>query len=113
MALVTVVRPRGQGIAPHPFDPIAAVLQHPRCLNCHPRDNTPGNGEDGRPHRMMITGGRDGFGAPAARCEACHRSENSDLSSVPGAEGWRLAPRSVGWTGLSKIELCGALKDPK
>ncbi len=113
LALGLAVASPARSDAPHPFDPIARVFQHPRCLNCHPGDNTPRNGDNGSPHRMKITGGTDGFGAPAARCAACHRNENNDLTSVPGTEGWRLAPRSMGWTGLGKAALCRAVKDQR
>lgn len=95
----------------HPFDPIATVLQHPRCMNCHPRNDTPANGDQGKPHRMKITRGADDHGAPAARCAACHRDENSPVTFVPGAPHWALAPKSMGWQGLSKGELCTTLKD--
>jgi hypothetical protein len=111
LTLVFATQLRAQIGGPHPFDPIAAVMQNPRCMNCHPRGDTPGNGETGRPHLMKITRGPDGHGAPGARCSACHRSENSEFTIVPGAPNWHLAPRSMGWKGLSKAELCAALKD--
>jgi hypothetical protein len=101
------------GQAPHPFDPIARVLQHPRCVNCHPSGNRPLQGDDHHPHLMKITRGADNRGAPAARCSACHRIENSETSNVPGAPGWALAPPSMAWEGLSARELCTVLKDPK
>lgn len=31
---------------------------------------------------------------------------------MPGAHGWHLAPLSMGWEGLSKAQICAALKDP-
>jgi hypothetical protein len=107
--MLSVAESRAQGA--HPFDPIATVLQHPRCMNCHPRGDTPSNGEEGKPHRMKITRGADDHGAPAARCDACHRNENSPVTFVPGAPHWALAPRSMGWQGLTKGELCAVLKD--
>jgi hypothetical protein len=100
---------RAQTGSAHPFDPIASVLLHPRCVNCHPRGDAPANGDEGKPHRMRITRGADNQGAPAARCVACHRDENSAF--VPGAPHWSLAPRSTGWSGLGKSEICAALKD--
>jgi hypothetical protein len=111
LTLVLATRLRAQIGGPHPFDPIAAVVQNPRCMNCHPRGDRPGNGENGRPHLMRITRGPDGHGAPGAGCSACHRSENSEFTFVPGAANWRIAPRSMGWKGLSKAELCAVLKD--
>lgn len=60
---------------------------------------------------MKITRGTDDKGAIGARCVACHRDENNE-TGVPGAPHWQLAPRSMGWQGLSVGELCGVLKDP-
>ena len=45
-------------------------------------------------------------------CATCHRETNGELlGSPPGALDWRLAPREMGWTGLSAGELCRQLKD--
>src|SRR5262249_31806118 len=94
------------------FAPIARVMQHPRCVNCHVDGDVPLNGDDGRPHRMKITRGVDGLGAPAARCYACHGDVvSTEPSFVPAAPGWKLAPRSMKWQGLSEAELCRALTD--
>ena len=94
------------------FAPIARVMQHPRCVNCHVKGDMPLNGDDGRPHRMKISRGVDGLGAPAARCFACHGERaSSELSFVPAAPGWKLAPRSMTWQGLSEAELCRTVTD--
>ena len=45
-------------------------------------------------------------------CAACQQQHNNDLAGVPGAPGWHLAPRSMGWAGLSVAELCRTLLDP-
>jgi|SRR5215470_15299084 len=99
------------GQAAHPFEPIASVLQHPRCVNCHPNGNTPLQGDDHHPHQMKVNRGVDGSGSVVARCYACHRDQNSDLSIVPGAPSWKLAPAGMAWFGLSSRELCTVLKD--
>jgi hypothetical protein len=96
----------------NPFVKIATVLQHPRCMNCHPRDDNPRQGLDRHEHLMKITRGFDDKGAVGARCVACHRDENND-TGVPGAPHWQLAPLSMGWQGLSISELCRVLKDRK
>ena len=98
--------------ATHPFEAIASVLQHPRCVNCHPSDNRPLQGDDHHLHQMMVNRGLDGRGSVGARCYACHQGQNSDLSIVPGAPHWQLAPASMGWFGLSSRDLCRVLKDP-
>lgn len=93
------------------FKPVAAVLRHPRCMNCHPRDDRPRQGDDRHIHLQNVMRGEDNMGFVNMRCPACHRDENSDYSGVPGAPNWHLAPASMGWTGLSDADLCAALKD--
>jgi hypothetical protein len=93
------------------FAPIASVLRDPRCMNCHPRDDRPRQGDDGHIHLQNVVRGEDGMGFVNMRCPACHRDENNALSGVPGAPTWHLAPLSMGWKGLNDSELCAALKD--
>lgn len=93
------------------FAPIAAVLRHPRCLNCHPRGDRPRQTDDRHPHKQNIVRGLDGLGFVNARCTACHRDENNGFTGVPGAPNWHLAPLSMGWEGLDDAELCTTLKD--
>jgi hypothetical protein len=94
------------------FAPIAEVMQHPRCLNCHVKDDAPLNGDDGHAHPMGITRGADGLGAPAARCYACHRAAASTAAPfVPAAPDWKLAPVTMAWQGRTISELCEALAD--
>lgn len=93
------------------FKPIADVLRHPRCMNCHPRDDRPRQGDDRHPHLQNIVRGEDNMGFTNARCTACHRDENNAYSGVPGAPSWHLAPASMGWQGLNDAELCTTLKD--
>ena len=108
---------------PHPFDPIAEVLQHPRCLNCHtfteyPTQSRkvvdPTTGEVSYVrfrHAQRVIRGEDGFGAPTLQCGACHQDENVADGKMPGAPHWHLAPLSMGWEGLNRRELCQALTD--
>lgn len=93
------------------FAPIAAVLRHPRCMNCHPRDDHPRQGDDRHIHLQNVTRGEDNMGFVNMRCPACHRDENNDYSGVPGAPNWHLAPIAMGWQGLNDADLCTALKD--
>ncbi|HLL28500.1 MAG TPA: hypothetical protein VKT73_12730 [Xanthobacteraceae bacterium] len=104
---------RAESQPANPFIKIATVLQHPRCLNCHPRGDNPLQGSDNHPHLMKIARGADDKGAVAARCYACHRDENNAATGVPGAPHWQLAPISMGWQGLSVSELCAVLKNPQ
>ncbi len=93
------------------FQPVAAVLRHPRCMNCHPRDDRPRQSDDRHIHLQNVVRGVDNMGFVNARCNACHRDENSEFSGVPGAPTWHLAPLSMGWQGLNDGDLCKALID--
>src|SRR5262249_1588233 len=70
------------------FDRIATVLQSPRCLNCHPRGDRPGQGNDRQTHLMNVQRGPDDKGLPAMRCATCHQGHNNDRAGVPGAPHW-------------------------
>jgi len=94
------------------------VLSHPRCSNCHPRDDRPRWGTAGGLHGMNVQRGVDqpagnelmpegGYGRPGMPCQGCHQERNAELpGSPPGAPRWRLAPLRMGWAGLSATELC-------
>jgi hypothetical protein len=94
------------------FRQMATVLQHPRCMNCHPRTDFPRQGDDRHRHTMNVTRGPADRGAPGLHCSACHQSTNQPASGVPGAPDWHLAPLRMAWDGLSAGELCRALLDP-
>jgi len=99
-----------EGIAA--FDRIATVLEGPRCMNCHPRGDRPSQGDDRHIHLMNVQRGANDRGLPAMGCATCHQEHNNDWAGVPGAPHWRLAPKSMGWSGLSRGELCRTLLDP-
>ncbi len=88
-----------------------AVLSHPRCVNCHPKDDTPKQGLDGHVHSPPITRGPANSGPPGLPCQACHNDANFDPGRVPGAPSWHLAPTSMAWEGKSAGELCRAMTD--
>lgn len=87
------------------------VLQHPRCLNCHPEGDRPSQGA-GYPHQPAVQRGAGGLGVTAMRCTACHQAANFDPGRVPGHPKWRLAPASMGWQRRSLAEICAQVKDP-
>lgn len=93
------------------FAPIARVLRHPRCLNCHPSGDRPHVGDDARVHNMNVQRGDDDHGRIGQRCTACHRDRNQPEAGVPGAPHWGLAPRSMGWVGLDDHDLAESLKN--
>ncbi len=95
------------------FQEAAKVFQHPRCMNCHPAGERPTQGMDMHAHLMNVQRGKDDHGLVGMKCAACHQAENNKFSGVPGAPKWALAPKSMGWQGLTQRQLCKALLDPK
>ena len=93
------------------FDKMMSVVMHPRCMNCHPSGDRPAQGEDSHEHYFEVQRGEDDRGVAANRCETCHLSENNDLAGVPGAPHWQLAPRSMGWQGLNRLEVSASMLD--
>ncbi|WP_299455357.1 hypothetical protein [uncultured Microscilla sp.] len=94
------------------FDKMMSVLMHKRCMNCHPSDDRPRQGEDSHVHNFGVQRGKDNHGTLSLRCQTCHQSENNPYSGVPGAPHWGLAPKSMGWQGLSRVAIAKALLDP-
>jgi hypothetical protein len=94
------------------FRQMATVLQHPRCMNCHPRADFPRQGDDRHRHTMNVARGPADHGASGLHCSTCHQSSNQATSGVPGAPGWHLAPLRMASDDLSAGELCRALLDP-
>lgn len=94
------------------FTEAAKVLQHPRCMNCHPAGDRPRQGDMRRLHQPPVTRGEDGFGTPALRCQICHQQANFDPGRVPGDPAWHLAPREMGWEGKTVGQICEQIKDP-
>jgi hypothetical protein len=90
---------------------IAPVLEHPRCMNCHPRGDFPRQGDERRRHDFRVSRGPQDKGMPGFECSSCHQAANQAASGVPGALHWQLAPRSMAWEGLSTGELCRAITD--
>lgn len=94
-----------------PFTTMMQVLTHKRCVNCHPAGDRPHQGEDSHVHNFDVQRGPDNHGMVALRCESCHQEENNDYSGVPGAPEWSLAPLSMAWEGLSRVEIARSMLD--
>ena len=94
------------------FDQMMQVVAHKRCVNCHPAGDYPHQGEDSHVHRFGVQRGPEGHGVEALSCNTCHQEENNNASGVPGAPHWHLAPRSMGWQGMNRIEIAQAMVDP-
>lgn len=95
----------------HPFSPIARVLASPRCMNCHTNTAWPRQTDGAQRHTQNVLRGPLDSGLPAMRCASCHAQANQ--GRVPGAPNWHLAPRTMGWEGLSTAQLCSAIKNPR
>ena len=101
------------------FETVLAVLQHPRCQNCHIPGDAPLQFDAGLTHAMGIVRGPEGKGAPGLPCATCHRAANPPASYgahvPPGAPNWHLPPpeRKMVFIGLPSGELCRRLKDEK
>ncbi len=93
------------------YKELHAVLGHPRCVNCHPKDDSPKQGMDGHVHSPPITRGPQNNGPLGLQCAACHGAANYDVARVPGAPNWHLAPPSMAWEGKSAGELCRSMTD--
>lgn len=99
------------------FAEAGRVLQHPRCLNCHPKERVPTQGENLHTHVPMMQATETGHGVPALQCNTCHQTSNvsthvESVRTMPGHPHWMLAPASMAWQGLSLREICEQIKDP-
>lgn len=97
------------------FDIVYKVLQHPRCLNCHPDGQRPLQFDNRTPHTMNVVRGPEGRGVAAMQCVSCHGQANATFPhGPPGIAGeWRLAPLSMVFENESKRSLAERLLDPE
>jgi len=98
------------------FTEAAKVIQHPRCLNCHPVARQPTQGDDLHPHIPLMYSGPGDQGVPGLPCKSCHGNANveapgSRIASIPGNPRWGLAPSSMAWQGKTLREICLQIKD--
>jgi len=94
-----------------PFYTIMEVVTSPRCMNCHPTDDNPRQTDAQYEHLFGVIRGDANHGGPVLQCESCHHTENNPYSNVPGAPHWGLAPKSMGWLGLTDGEIARTLVD--
>ena len=94
------------------FGDVYKVLQHPRCLNCHPNGDAPLQSDDSKPHAMNIT---RASGEAGLECATCHQEKNSEAYGIvggpPGAPNWHLPEKEMPliFEGRSVKELCEQL----
>lgn len=95
-----------------PFTTMMKVLTHQRCVNCHPAGDRPLQGEDSHYHNFGVRRGPDNHGVAALQCLSCHQRENNNYAGVPGAPDWSVAPLSMAWQGLSRVEIARSMLNP-
>jgi hypothetical protein len=91
-----------------PVSALGKVLQHSRCMNCHPAGERPRQTDLRRLHQPLVVRGKDGHGAPGMICATCHGGANFDPSRVPGDLHWALARASMAWEGKTAGEICAS-----
>ena len=97
---------------------MAAVIESPRCLNCHPAGRSPTQGDDMHVHTPPIVSDDSGHGVPGLHCSACHSVANEpihmpNIQIVPGNPAWSLAPVAFAWQHRSLHQICEQIKDPQ
>jgi len=102
------------------FTEAGKVLLDPRCLNCHPKDRQPTQGNDMHPHMPPMHAATSGRGERGLACESCHQKTNT----ANERKGYRKRPRwrepALGTppgihvvAGQTLSEICEQLKDRK
>ncbi len=99
------------------FQEAGKVIQSPRCLNCHPVQRAPTQGDDLHPHNPPMVAGDSGHGPAGMPCFSCHTAANvptwgADIKSIPGDPKWGLAPAEMAWQGKSLGQICAQIKNP-
>jgi len=87
------------------------VIQHPRCINCHPVGERPLQGDRMQPHQPLVVRGPADKGAVGLECTTCHGPANYEPAGVPGHPLWHVAPVSMAWQGKSLGQICEQMKD--
>lgn len=102
------------------FEEAGKVIQHPRCVNCHPATERPLQGMTMHLHQPPVFRGEGGMGLVGMQCNTCHSEQNTPvigqadtLKSIPGNPAWHLAPIEMAWEGKTLGQICVQLKDPK
>lgn len=102
------------------FEEAGKVIQHPRCVNCHPAGDSPLQNMVMHKHQPPVSRGDGGMGMPGMMCNTCHGPANAEvvgqaetLKSIPGNPAWHLAPIEMAWEGKSLGYICAQIKDPE
>jgi hypothetical protein len=97
------------------FGEAMKVIGSPRCMNCHPSNGGPTQGDDAHAHAPPVARGPADIGETGMQCPTCHMPANTPtigarIRSVPGDPAWRVAPVEAGWNGKSAGFICAQLK---
>jgi hypothetical protein len=102
------------------FEEAGKVIQHPRCVNCHPAGDHPLQGMTMHPHQPPVSRGESDIGMPGMMCGTCHGPANVDvvgqadtIKSIPGNPAWHVAPIEMAWQGKTLGQICEQIKDPE
>lgn len=101
------------------FEEAGKVIEHPRCMNCHPAGNSPLQTMSMHVHQPPVARGGANMGVPGMTCNTCHGPANATivgqaetLKSMPGNPNWHLAPIEMAWVGKSLGDICRQIQDP-
>ena len=88
------------------------VLQHPRCMNCHPATERPRQGDLRELHEPLVVRGKDGHGAAGAALRDLPRQgelRSRRASPATSIGRWHRPP----WPGRARSlgQICEQLKD--
>lgn len=86
------------------------IMSHPRCANCHPSGDAPLQGQF-QLHDPPAVRGPEDHGVVGMECTSCHQDKNQELTRVPGAPKWALAPIEMAWVGKTPHGICEQVKD--
>ena len=81
------------------FEEAGKVLQHPRCVNCHPVGDRPRRPTACSRISRWWCAARTATARPGWPAATCHGDANFDPARVPGDPHWHLAPASMAWEG--------------
>jgi hypothetical protein len=97
----------------HPFNDIAKVLTHPRCMNCHPAGDRPLQKDTQLFHKQNVSRRIEQLGHS---CSTCHPSQQGPGTDMPpGAPHWKMPSARVPMVFEKRTpqQLCEQLKAPE
>jgi hypothetical protein len=97
----------------HPFDDVAKVLMHPRCMNCHPAGDRPLQKDTQVFHKQNVSRRIEQLGHA---CTTCHPAQAVPGANLPpGVPHWRMpsARMPMVFEKRTPQQLCEQLKSPE